>query len=854
MTNSFLSENSFQPQASPVDTYIRPSQVAPTTGFDQLVNALVTVSPGLNAYFESKVKQEIKNEQTKGTKIAIEQATDGFKNITQSIRKKDGDAAARQLIGGSIFAQNAYQKTKAQILGNTVKSKLTNSYATTSINNQPLTAYTFESPEFQGWLKQQRTTVIDQLGDVNATYVNEHFLPELAEATGSITSHHIKQHKEYKFEELKSLTTPLVNQVIASDETSAGTLIQGWELSLKQLGIQGTDLQAVNKMIVESLADQAEAIALTEGGTLEDATDILDKAKLFKYGPGGALDLSQHPDFIDESTRIKKAINDFEWKNSQREIAIEKRKKGKDVDTVLKGYGKLLEAAENTQDPTEKKKLLEQAANSLENLTTTYPDLAPKINNIVTNLDGDTQDRYAELLGRIKTSGFDSKADAQFAALQWLQDERTPDTPQNTKLYDNLIRAIDDVEDGQYVYASKLLTELKGQIKGELSNSPEAIYIDSGLLKGPAASEKNRLFNEAADDFYDWIDKFKEDKGKAPSKTEQREYFTDTLRKKTLDAAKKWKPKTVLESGVEGSKDPNKDLQGSANDAKDPNKDLQGSAVTESSKPVVKTDNQEQKQTRSGLDFLIGNYYRPQIINVSTLENMLESGFVTSDKGGRFIDKAGNYYQLEKGSVMPSMMTDTDDSEYEVEQGDTLTNLAEQFSTTVKEIMDANNLTDADFLQIGQKLMIPINTIGDALVPESDLQNPSVLDEIDITKPFKYNSLYRLAEEVGFTSEQATIMAAIALAESGGDAQIDTVKSGLDPQKKNEFSLGLWQINMIKEYAPERLLDFKIESEQELYNPAVNARAAKIMFDQQGFEAWGAYTDGSYKKFLPKTN
>ena len=61
--------------------------------------------------------------------------------------------------------------------------------------------------------------------------------------------------------------------------------------------------------------------------------------------------------------------------------------------------------------------------------------------------------------------------------------------------------------------------------------------------------------------------------------------------------------------------------------------------------------------------------------------------------------------------------------------------------------MDANNLTDEDFIQIGQKLMMPINTIGDALVSESDLQNPSVLDEIDITKPFKYNSLYRLAEE-----------------------------------------------------------------------------------------------------------
>ena len=319
--------NSFQPQARPVDTFVSPSTVAPTTDLDRLTRALQIVNPAINQYLNLKMDEAIEEEQQEGAELAIEESVKGFKSITKSVRKKDGNDAARQLIGGSIFADRAYQRTKVQILGNTVKSKLTNSYATTSINNQPLTAYTFESPEFQGWLKQQRTTVINQLGDVNPTYVNKYFLPELAEATGSITSHHIKQHKEYKFEELKSLTTPLVNQVIASDPTSAGTLIQGWELSLKQLGIQGTDLQAVNKMIVESLADQAEAIGLTEGGTLEDATDILDKAKLFKYGPGGALDLSQHPDFIDESTRIKKAINDFEWKNSQRNSHREEKKR-----------------------------------------------------------------------------------------------------------------------------------------------------------------------------------------------------------------------------------------------------------------------------------------------------------------------------------------------------------------------------------------------------------------------------------------------------------------------------------------------------------------------------------------------
>ena len=63
--------NSFKPQAQPVDTFVRPSTVAPTTGFDQLVNALQTVNPSINKYFDSRIRDEIKKEQAIGTNIRI---------------------------------------------------------------------------------------------------------------------------------------------------------------------------------------------------------------------------------------------------------------------------------------------------------------------------------------------------------------------------------------------------------------------------------------------------------------------------------------------------------------------------------------------------------------------------------------------------------------------------------------------------------------------------------------------------------------------------------------------------------------------------------------------------------------
>ena len=55
--------------------------------------------------------------------------------------------------------------------------------------------------------------------------------------------------------------------------------------------------------------------------------------------------------------------------------------------------------------------------------------------------------------------------------------------------------------------------------------------------------------------------------------------------------------------------------------------------------------------------------------------------------------------------------------------------------------------------------------------------------------------LTSFAEQAGFSPEQARIMGAIGMGESGGNAGIDTVQSGLDPNRSNEYSVGLFQIN-----------------------------------------------------------
>lgn len=81
----------------------------------------------------------------------------------------------------------------------------------------------------------------------------------------------------------------------------------------------------------------------------------------------------------------------------------------------------------------------------------------------------------------------------------------------------------------------------------------------------------------------------------------------------------------------------------------------------------------------------------------------------------------------------------------------------------------------------------------------------------------------------------ARIMAAIALAESGGRVN---AKGG--PNADGSYDYGLWQINSSHGYNVQKLT----------HDPEYNARAAVAVFRSQGLQAWSTYTSGRYRAFL----
>jgi hypothetical protein len=107
-----------------------------------------------------------------------------------------------------------------------------------------------------------------------------------------------------------------------------------------------------------------------------------------------------------------------------------------------------------------------------------------------------------------------------------------------------------------------------------------------------------------------------------------------------------------------------------------------------------------------------------------------------------------------------------------------------------------------------------------------------------------FQALQDLWKQAGGNPAQAPVAAAIALAESGGNPQSH---NAVPPDN----SYGLWQINMLGSMGPSRRSAFGLSSNEQLFDPLTNAKAAVALSGGgSNFKAWSTYTNGAYKSHL----
>jgi hypothetical protein len=107
------------------------------------------------------------------------------------------------------------------------------------------------------------------------------------------------------------------------------------------------------------------------------------------------------------------------------------------------------------------------------------------------------------------------------------------------------------------------------------------------------------------------------------------------------------------------------------------------------------------------------------------------------------------------------------------------------------------------------------------------------------------SQIAQVALNAGLPENKVATAVAIAMAESGGNTQ---AHNRVPPDN----SYGLWQINMLGDLGPARRKQFGLSGNDDLFSPAVNAKAmVAISGNGSNWRPWTTYTGGAFLAFLP---
>lgn len=108
------------------------------------------------------------------------------------------------------------------------------------------------------------------------------------------------------------------------------------------------------------------------------------------------------------------------------------------------------------------------------------------------------------------------------------------------------------------------------------------------------------------------------------------------------------------------------------------------------------------------------------------------------------------------------------------------------------------------------------------------------------------DQLVSILKEAGFSGENLRVAYAVARAESSGRPRAHN-----NNRVSGDLSYGIFQINMIDKLGPARRKRYSLSSNDDLYQPELNARIAYEMSDGgRDWTPWGAFTNLSYRKHL----
>tara|TARA_R100001163_G_C5064004_1_gene201452 strand:- start:650 stop:3163 length:2514 start_codon:yes stop_codon:yes gene_type:complete len=815
----------------PVNTFVEPVTVVPKTSLMGLAETLSDINPTLQKFVNFQIDKAKQEGILEGQNLLLGADDNKINEIKKELSEKNGNRIMRNFVGGNVYIEYGIEKQLAMNLGNIAEGKTNQFFANHFVQVQnkdgsitpiPLSQFDVNSKEFQNAINEFKETQLLDTKGIRPELLNRFFFPQQNAALLKAITKQVEAKADANIQNYTSMLTDSsllyfrnidkYNENIEADiidtdfengESYALSLLQEdtkytYNLGLSEVVSPSGMIEIIKKNGYRILNDfEKGKISWVEAQSEFD--EYIDFMLQVRVGPSGTTK---------EGLTVQKTLGDFlNQDDSILELKREVYQKIKDVNKEEQDLAELL----NKKDITE----------TLSSLDWTSMDQATYVNNVKTlkelvarhknlkkfiveeyNLRNDNVDLWFDRFIRDYNNGkFGNKDNARVKLDSFMAVLGPTVSNEDRTRYREALKLINR-ENSQGVLSSY------PEFETNLQNMKEALREDNKSGYTVVKVGYTNAFNDLAKRYRDKIDKWaitdyatQEDKDKAKDEIinflKEETYniltdnyqFADPLLKKLYELTNK-------QSSIKNNQNL-KNLKNLAN----------GGPVNKD-EPVIVGDNPD-----------------------GSINKTTELFVPKSD--GEII--AGNKTII-----------------HEVKSGENLSTIADQYEgIEYTDIIDFNKFSNnqANNLSIGQKIPLPQPKIQESKEVLTRKLN-EVLKDVDTTKPFKQDIINKMLLAVGFSEEDAKIMSAIGMAESAGDGDIDTIKSGLDPNKKKEFSIGLFQINMLPEFEGERFPLFGITSTDELYNPITNVIAAKRLFDKYGFEAWGAYKNNRYKDFL----
>ena len=491
--------SSFQPQARPVDTFVRQSRVAAVNtqdAFGQLASALSIINPSLRKMMESEIEKQrgiIGAEAEQAAKeiydptspnyvdlynqaidqqfpeeAELDNTEDEWGKRLDAVSKTVNPTEAQILAGRTPWFKHNFSKTKATLLGESYAQRLQTDFLTdTAVDpddklqqERPISSFSYTSPTFQNWLAGKRSTYIEKL-DVKPYYFNKYFVPQLDKGHDAIHTLSNTEYPKQLFENYKVINSENMKSNIADyyllrPQGATEEVVQQNEANLRaKILRQNTEIRRLfkgenyNKILeqqVDTLIDAATSIALS--GDVDGARALLNNmADYFPTNDKGTSTLTSHPAFTKKANKFEKMLLTLQEEIEEKNEKLEERQMEDDGLAILRNPDSTDEDVVEyyKRYPTEKAKEF--------------------LNNQVTVIRPEKYDEYDDIEDKVLFNEYNTKKEATRAARSWYNSSLQ--LPKQREQFKELIKFIDDNYDGELTTLGQGVTIIEDAINDQ---------------------------------------------------------------------------------------------------------------------------------------------------------------------------------------------------------------------------------------------------------------------------------------------------------------------------------------------------------------------------------------------------